>query len=317
MKKILAAILFASLAVFIYLIMNGFSWGNDPDVLKVKYAYPESEFIDINGQEVHVRDTGNKSKPVLVLLHGVSSSLHTWDAFQTELSKQYRVISLDSPGFGITGPFPSDEYTLDAYMTFLDELLKKKKVKTATFIGNSFGGYLSWNYALHQPKKVNKLVLISSAGLSSEVEHKLKDVNIGFLLSSIPGSRQFSYYVTPDIFMDASVYHVYGDKTKVTPELITRYKELLLRKGNRYAFPKILELMRKDVNNTPELAQIKQKTLLLWGEKDLLHTPKEGRLFHEVLPNSKLLVYPELGHVPMEESPQRLLKDIIPFLLSR
>ena len=96
------------------------------DDLKKEYANKHSKFIEIDGMQVHYRDEGTGFP--IVLVHGTASSLHTWDSWTKELAKNYRVIRMDIPEFGITGPNKNVEYSIKSYTTFLSEFLSKIKV---------------------------------------------------------------------------------------------------------------------------------------------------------------------------------------------
>jgi pimeloyl-ACP methyl ester carboxylesterase len=129
--------------------------------LELKYAPEPSKFIFINGTRVHYRDEGEG--PVIVLLHGVLSSLHTWDGWLKELAGRYRIVRLDLPGWGLTGKagFP---YNMPVYIDFLNEFFNKIGLVKIYLVGSSFGGLISWNYAIKYPDKVNKLILLDSTG---------------------------------------------------------------------------------------------------------------------------------------------------------
>ena len=132
------------------------------------YTTDESRFIAVDGLRIHYRDEG--SGPVLVLLHGVASSLHTWDGWVAEMKDQYRIIRLDLPAHGLTGPDPGVERYDTQYMVEkLDRFLDKLGIERLSLAGNSLGGFISWNYALQRPQRVDKLILIDSAGYPQEM----------------------------------------------------------------------------------------------------------------------------------------------------
>ena len=133
--------------------------------LKQRYGHPEqgSRFVRLDGFNLHYRDQGDRNKPVLLLIHGVVASLHTWDAWLPAFAADYRVIRFDVPGFGLTGPPSSGEYTAERMLKVLDLLLDHLDVSKASIVGNSLGGYIAWNYALLKPERVEKLVLIDPA----------------------------------------------------------------------------------------------------------------------------------------------------------
>ena len=129
------------------------------------YANQDSKFMPILGMQVHYRDEGVQSDSVpLILLHGMSSSLNTWDSVAMGLKAERRIISLDLPGFGLTGPSPENAYNFTYYSKFIDSFTTRLKIKRFILVGNSMGGAISWNYALHNPKGLAKMILIDAAG---------------------------------------------------------------------------------------------------------------------------------------------------------
>ncbi|MEM8594402.1 MAG: alpha/beta hydrolase, partial [Pseudomonadota bacterium] len=248
--------------------------------LQAQYMQPGSDFLTVEGVNVHYRVTGRDSAPVVVLLHGVASSLHTWNGWHQELSSDFKVISLDLPGFGLTGPFPQGTvYSFEKYIQVIDGLMQYLNVEKAHIAGNSFGGGLAWRYSLARPAKVDKLILLDAAGLADQVAHKLSDINIGFFLSTLPLIKRISWFVTPKFLVKASVRNVYADQSLVTNELVSRYYDLLTREGNRRAFSSILSLTRGSHANSDLIRQVAVPTFIMWGLKDRLHPLAEGEIF--------------------------------------
>ena len=143
------------------------NWAPDRSLadLKPRWALPPSEFLAIDGMLVHLRDQGPRDDPApIVLLHGTSASLHTWEGWVAALQTKRRVISLDLPGFGLTGPFPDGDYRMSHYSAFLAHVLDQLQVPRAVVAGNSFGGQLAWQFALDHPQRVERLVLVDAAG---------------------------------------------------------------------------------------------------------------------------------------------------------
>ena len=306
MKKI---ILIIAVGVSLLTGFLFFHFGIEPEVLIEKYAQPESKFIEIDGQKVHYRETG-KGKP-LILLHGVSSSLLTWNGWHKELSKDFRVISVDLPAFAITGPFPNDDYSFNHYLEFLEKFMDKLGIEKTYMAGNSFGGNLTWRFAHKNPNRVIKIAILDASGL------KKNKNSLAFFLSSTPGISILSHYFTPKFMVEKSVKDFYGDPSKVTDSLVTTYYELLLRKGNRQAFTKVLnQFDENELKKIPTiLSEIKTPTLILWGEKDPRYFPEVAKKFHKYIPNAKLIIYPNVGHMPMEENPIQSAKDFRKFVL--
>jgi pimeloyl-ACP methyl ester carboxylesterase len=132
-------------------------------------------------------------------------------------------------------------------------------------------------------------------------------------MAQIPIVKNVFTYITPRFIVKSSVENVYADKTKVTDSLVDRYFELSLRAGNRQAF--IDRLDRKETSIGPRsILLIEQRTLVLWGEQDQLIPVEKAYQFHDDLPNDTLVILKNVGHVPMEESPDESLKPVSVFL---
>ena len=278
------------------------------DTLKTKYADSESKIIQIDDMNIHYKDEGKG--PVLILLHGVCASLHTWDGWVDRLKGHYRILRLDIPGFGLTGP-PTDPSinTKDGAVNLFEKIVNEMKLEKFYLVGNSLGGYIAWNYTLKNPEKVEKLILIDSVGF----EQKLPGI-IAF--ASNPVIRPFARYTMPRFLIDMSVNQVFGDKSKVTEELKDRYFELLMREGNKGGtvdvFTEFRRMNNKDISTG--IKDIKPPTLVMWGTKDEWIPFKYFENWKRELPNAKFIQYEGAGHTPMEEIPDITARDAHLFL---
>ena len=297
------------------LIVAGYAatnWAPDRPVaeLKTRWAPPPSMFVDVAGMQVHVRDEGPRDDPTpIVLLHGTSASLHTWQGWADALKGERRVIRFDLPGFGLTGPTPDGKYTMDAYVRFVLAVLDRLGMPRAVLAGNSFGGNVAWATALAQPDRVAKLVLVDSAGYPMNP----KSVPIGFRIAHLPVLNRAAEVVLPRRVIESSVRNVYGDPDKVTPELVDLYYDITVREGNRRA---LAERWRQaPAGKDPErIREIKVPTLILWGALDRLIPPEDGAQFQRDIAGSRLVVFGDLGHVPHEEDPARTVAVVKGFL---
>ncbi|NJL15681.1 MAG: alpha/beta hydrolase [Microscillaceae bacterium] len=275
------------------------------ETLKARYANEASKFIEVQGMPVHYRDEGRG--PVLVLLHGTAASLHTWDAWTEILKKKYRIIRLDLPGFGLTGPHPARKYQIQDYIAFLRIFTHKLGLNTFHLAGNSLGGHIAWEFALDYPKVVEKLILIDPAG------YPLKsDPPFVFRLARTPVFNQLVRYITPRFFFRNNLEQVYHRDSLITEKLIDRYYYLARREGNRQAFI--------DRANTPALSRytrlgdIIAPTLVMWGQEDAWIPAFLADKFAQAIPNAKVRLYEAAGHVPMEEIPELTVRDAEKFL---
>ena len=285
--------------------------------LIARWAPPPSDFLELKlpggqVQLVHFRDEGPRSDTTpIVLLHGTAASLHTWEGWVKSLSATRRVITLDLPGFGLTGPSPLGDYSDDAYGSFLWSFLQQLQISRMVLGVNSMGGGLAWQYAARHPEQVAALVLVDAGGL----DLPSAAVPAGFRL---PDSRLLHWLAgvfLPRPLVDRSVREVYGDPSKVDAALVDRYFELTLREGNREALTQRLA-QRTPGRHVELLARIQAPTLILWGGQDRLIPPVAATRLHEAIAHSTVQVFPGLGHVPQEEDPASTVQAVHTFLHS-
>jgi pimeloyl-ACP methyl ester carboxylesterase len=313
MKRIIKyfKIFFVSLVAIILTVLVLFGRSDKSlDELKAKYANAASAFIKVDGMDVHYRDEGNTADSLpIVLLHGTGASLHTFDAWTTILKNEKRVIRMDLPAFGLTGPFPHRNYSIDKYITFIHHFLLAKGITKCVLGGNSLGGQIAYRFTINHPQMVDKLILIDAAGYPLES----KSVPIAFRIATIPFLNKTLAYITPRFLIKQSVENVYSNKSKVSDTLVDRYFELTLRAGNRQAFVDRM-IQAFDSSTILLIKNIKQRTLVLWGEQDLLIPLKSAYRFHYDLPNDTLVILKNAGHVPMEEIPEESIAVVLIFL---
>lgn len=288
------------------------SWAPDRpvDALKARWAPAPSTFITVDGLSVHVRDEGPRDDPQpIVLLHGTGASLHTWDGWVQALKVDHRVIRMDLPGFGLTGPSGDHVYTQPRYAQFVVAVLDALKVQQVTLAGNSLGGAIAWKTAVDFPDRVKRLVLVDSGGYPSQAT----SVPIGFKMAAMPELAPLMDRILPRSAVESSVRSVYGDPRKVTHELVDRYYELSLRAGNRQALRDRFA-QSKGGEFFDQIKQVRQPTLLMWGSEDHLIPPVLADRFAKDIPGSRLVMFTGLGHVPQEEDPARTVAAVQAFL---
>jgi len=283
-----------------------------PDIpferLRAKYATPPSKFLDIGGLQAHYRDEG-RGFP-LVLLHGAASSLFTWDAWAADLSKDYRVIRYDLPGFGLTGPNATRDYSMAWHVRFLEAFLDKLNVPACYLAGNSFGGRIAWQFAYAHPERVKKLILVDASGYPVP-ERKI----LAMRLAKMPVIGLILEYTTPRFFVAMTVRQTYGDPSRVTDAVVDRYYDLIRRAGNREAFGILNRTSMQD--SSARIQKLGVPTLILWGSEDRGIPVSCAERFHRDIRNSQLIVYRSVGHIPMEEIPAETIRDTRAFLAAQ
>ncbi len=302
LRRILTIFILAIVG-FLYL-----SYQNDIPVedLVAEYGQAPSQYMEIDGMPVHYRVEG-EGMP-LVLIHGTAASLHTWDAWTEQLSSDFKVVRFDLPAFGLTGPSPEGNYSLDFYAEFVDKVLVNLNIDSCYIAGNSLGGAVSWYYTTQYPNKVKKLVLVDASG-----HPRVNGQPTIFKLAQQPAFAAIFKSFTPKFIIENNLKAVYHDQSKISDELVDRYFRMALREGNRQAF--IDRANTKFTTRSELIETLDVPTLILWGEHDAWVPLSDAYLFNKEIKGSELIVYEDAGHVPMEEIPFKTAQDTKTFLL--
>lgn len=274
--------------------------------LEAAYLRAPGDLVEVAGLRLHLRDEGPRDAPAIVLLHGIGSSLHTFDGWSERLQGSYRVIRYDLPGAGLSGPDPDGIYSDERAISQLLAVLDNLGVSRATLAGNSIGGRLAWRFAAAHPDRVDRLVLISPDGYASPGFDYGKAPQVPVVLEAMR-------FALPKWALRPNIEAAYADPLTLSDAVMDRYHALLLAPGNRQA---MLARMRQTVlvEPGPFLRAIQVPVLLLWGEKDAMIPVSNARDYLAELPDARLVTLPGLGHVPQEEAPAASLGPVLEFL---
>ncbi len=303
MRKPLSIILFILVLLAVFLYRPSISLGK----LAMKYSTDASKTVDVNGINAHYKQKG-KGYPLL-LLHGTSASCQTWDLWMDDLAKHFTVYSIDQPGSGLTGPHPDHDYSSEAYIDFLESFCNKLGIDSFYIAGNSRGGKTAWKYA-SQSGRIKKLIVVNPAGFYGE-GHKTPMV---FKLGKSKSLSKIVEGLNVKPFINKSLKEVYYNDELITKDLKNRYNDLIRLKGNRLAFFEMA--LQNEEGSVEELKQIKCPTLIQWGANDPWLSADLAKMYDEYIPDSKVTIYEECGHVPQEEISAKSVKDAIEFLLN-
>jgi pimeloyl-ACP methyl ester carboxylesterase len=264
------------------------------------------DYRTVEGVRLRLRDTGPRDAPAVILLHGFGASLETWDPWAEALSRRFRVIRFDLPGFGLTGPDPTGDYSDARTMALLEGLMTQLGVERASLIGNSLGGRIAWNFAAVHPDRVSRLVLISPDGFASPGFAYDTPPDTPFLMRALP-------YVAPPSLLRANLAAAYAKPEALTDATLERYRDMLLAPGVRSAI-----LARTDQtilrDPVPVLSRITAPTLIVWGERDGMIPVSNAEDYLRHLPDAELVRLPGNGHLPFEEDPEGSLPPVERFL---
>uniref|UniRef100_UPI003F7274C8 alpha/beta fold hydrolase n=1 Tax=Polymorphobacter sp. TaxID=1909290 RepID=UPI003F7274C8 len=292
--------------------------GRVPDreaaTLVARYAGPTSRFVTLSpGTTIHLRDEGPRDALPVLLLHGSNASLHTWEPWTRRLvAAGYRVISFDFPAHGLSGAVPDRDYSNAAYVRIVEAVVAELGLERFALGGNSMGGGIAWMYAVAHPGKVAALILVDATGKPAP---EGSSPPLGFRLARVPVAREILATVTPRFIIDRSLRQSVSVQSIVTPAMVDRYWELLLYPGNREA-----TLDRFSQYSPPPDAEALRRltvpALVLWGAEDRLIPVEVAEWFSERLPNARVSILSGVGHIPMEEAPDRSLAPVLDLLRS-
>ena len=319
MKKTMKWIGIFIIAILIILIYSGTYLDIPREKLEAKYATGSSQFLDLpDGARIHFRDEGRPDNPVIVLLHGFNGSLFNFERLVPLLAKDFRLISIDLPGFGLTGAIPSANYTTESFMDTVTSLTNQLGIEKFLIAGNSMGGGVAWRYTLEHPAKVEGLILLASSGVGSKedvkkFEERENNPPIVWKLMNSTLFKKFLNYYTPKFFATEGLKRSVYDQKFADADHANQFHDLVLLKGSRNAILSMTMGGRRQMYGPESLSKITSPTLVIHGEEDNIIGFERSSVFKENIDNAEIKIYPEIGHLPMYEDPVRTANDIIKF----
>ena len=286
----------------------------DTAAMRSKYGGSAARFAETSsGMLVHYRDQGCLDCPAIVLLHGSNASLHTFEPLVGNLEHRYRLITYDQPGHGLTGPHPRDDYTAKGMIEALAAVIDATGIERFAIAGSSMGGWIAWRYGLTMPDRISGLVLINASGAPKAPDAEKPRLYLGARIMRHAAGRFLAQHFTPRSVFKQSLLENVVDDAIVTETMVDRYWELLRFPGNRRAAS-----LRAIADREPEFGQrldeLTLPTLILWGAHDPVTLPYDAMTFNEMIPNSRLVIFDDVGHLTMEEAPARTAALIDEFL---
>ncbi len=307
MKKILVAIILVvvfgggGLGLLYWKSIQGVSAAS----LEVEYMTSADRFVDIAGARVRIREQGRAEAPPILLVHGFSYSLETWDAWAEVLKEDYRVIRYDLLGHGLTGPDPLERYAPKERAAFIGDVLDALDVDRLTIVGNSLGGLATWLFASDNPARIEALVLISPGafphnGVTDEP-------------AEVPAAMKAYLLAAPEAGVRASAEFIIADDTKITDKRLKTLRDMMRREGNGPAMIKSIEEFTLP-DPLEALSRITAPTLILWGEQDVIIPAADGARLQQAIEGAELITYPGVGHTTHEEIPRQSVLDVLAFM---
>ncbi len=268
------------------------------DAQQTNKAVPTfDKFATVYGAKIHFVEAGTGAP--LILIHGLADDVTVWDSVIPPLAASFRVIALDQIGFGRSDK-PLLSYRVSTFVDFLDGFLNELKIKRASLVGNSLGGWVAAAFTLAHPERINRLVLCNAAGYAAV--SKTMDPRALSALRLV--SREDIRYLGPLTFHDKRFYE----------DVDLAFKQHVSADDN-YTVNQLLDSMIRgeDVLDN-RLAAIKQPTLILWGREDRLIPLNFAERFHKEITGSRLEVIDNCGHMPQVECPEKFNTAVLQFL---
>jgi pimeloyl-ACP methyl ester carboxylesterase len=283
--------------------------------------------IEIDGTPVNYVDMGPPARPAepaasrpagqgdrepIVLVHGLAGQWQNWLENIPRLAQERRVIAPDLPGHGLT-PMPRDQITISGYGRCVNALCEKLGLGKVDMIGNSMGGFVAAEVAIQFPARIDQLVLVSAAGIGSADVAKMPIMTVGRVMRALAshGTASFDRSIAA---RPRSRHH--------TLALVARYPSRLKADLAYEAFfkgagkPGFLDALRANLNYDfrDRLPEIRQPTMIIWGENDSIIPVRDAHEFERLIPDSRKVVMRATGHVPMAERPSTFNDLVLDFL---
>ena len=264
-------------------------------------------WIDCAGVRTRVVEAGRGARSIL-LLHGVQGHLEVWLHNLAALSRQYRVVAIDMLGHGLTAR-PDRPYEIKDYIEHALCVLDALQINSATWMGSSLGGWVSARAAARFPERVDKLVLVSTAGLTADPAVMAKLKSLSERAASMPGTEG----------VRERLKFVIHDPASVTDELVQSRWQIYSRPDFRNALKHInilqqMEIRERNLLTPVELSRIQAPTLVVWTDHDPTASLEQGREYQRLIPGARFVVIADCSHNPSLERPEEFNRVVLEFL---
>jgi pimeloyl-ACP methyl ester carboxylesterase len=260
-------------------------------------------WVFVEGRPVNTIELGEG--PAVLFVHGLSGCWQNWLEQLPILAREHRVITLDLPGFGCS-PMPLQEISIAGYARLLDGLLGELEIAAAAVVGNSMGGFIGAELAISFPERVERLVLVSAAGLSTHNDPRT--------VRAMPALVRLERIIAGSAAWVASKSETVARRRRLREaalSVVVAHPERLhaalaaeqLRGAGKPGFlPALESILGYDVSD--RLPEIACPTLIAWGDRDRLIRVSDADVFERLIPDSRKVIFEDTGHMAMLERPE-------------
>ena len=310
LAKILGGLLLLLIVVVGYIATTQFSTSLSYQELS-GYAYETAILPD--GFNMNYRVVGNPDGETLLLVHGGGASMGDWGPWIDNLGERYKVITVDMPNHGLSDPLPADKVNTVEFSKKIESFVDTLGLNDFAIAGHSFGGETVLHYVTRNPARIKGLILVASGGYQPEMPEDGPERDLLELSESPLATRLMSYYGTRTGVAESLPTYFY-DKSAITDDFVDRIFSLMRYEKNRGSMIHMIVNAAKDYKVVNGIQTIQIPTLVLWGDKDGVAVPEHGHRFDQDIPDSTLKMYPDIGHMIMQEATEQSLRDVNEFL---
>lgn len=285
----LILIIVALIALFAFLMQPA-----GLDEARRAWMTDEDRIVQAAGQTWRVRESGPENAPAIVLIHGFSHSLETWEPIAEDLDTDYRVIRFDLPGHALTDVRADQAYSVPETVNQVAALLDEVAPERFVIGGSSLGGLVSWRYTAAHPERIEGLILISPGGYPN--------LGVGDEPAPVPAQVRLFLTTAPTAGVQAATGALYADPSRMTDAQVERIGALMRVEGVGKALVERIEQFTLPDPN-PVLREIEAPALVVWGARDAMIPPTHGPRFAAAMQNAELVLIEDAGHMPHEERP--------------
>jgi pimeloyl-ACP methyl ester carboxylesterase len=256
-------------------------------------------WVEVDGTPANLIEIG--SGPPLLFVHGLAGCWQNWLENIPRFAATHRVIAVDLPGFGAS-PMAPERISIPGYARFLDTLCEALALDAAAVVGNSMGGYVAAELAISSPQRVERLMLVSAAGITAEHLHRdgvMAGARVVAAVTTRAVSRHERLARRPGLRRIALSFPVHHPDRLSAPLA----HELMRGSGTPGFLPAMEAIMEHRISE--RLPQIDCPTLVMWGEQDRVIPVRDAERFGALIPDARVVILPDTGHVAMLERPER------------
>jgi pimeloyl-ACP methyl ester carboxylesterase len=282
----------------------------EPDWRSIDWAARLNQ-VEVDGTPVNYVDVGQGELEPIVFVHGLGGQWQNWLENMPRAARERRVIALDLPGFGLT-PMPRDKITIPGYGRCVDALCDELSLGRVDMVGNSMGGYVAAEVAIQFPERIDQLILVSAAGITSASIAHGPILTMGRVATAVAtyGAARHREIASRPISRHLALALVARYPSLLKPDLA--YEGFFKGTGKPGFDDALRASLEYDFRD--RLPEIRQPTLIVWGEKDSIIPVRDAHEFERLIPDSRKLVMRDTGHIPMAERPRTFNDVMMDFL---